>query len=134
MARKYSYVQPCGRCGSTRTGYFVHGGDWSGYGLVHKGLKRGELVRSRQGMKDPSAPNCFCDDCGVEWRGKIQTKRLTAKELQEEFKKRGINLEETLTPKQLQRLDKEKVAEEDNEKVKEKGKKFVSFLGFRPKD
>lgn len=55
----------CPVCGSKKTGYFVAGNDPE---LKEKYFLKGERIRLRS---VPNGKNCFCADCGMEWRDQL---------------------------------------------------------------
>lgn len=91
-----SVITPnCPRCGSEKTGYyiFVHN-RFDIAKIIAKGMERGELIRVSVGFRDADLPNLFCEDCGIEWRGSYETKRLSETELAELKEKKDIDSRE----------------------------------------
>ena len=132
MLYNYNYVEPCRRCGSFETGYYIYSNTDDANSLMYNALKKGELVRVRMGLRDSSLPSLFCDECGVEWNGQIIRKRLNNEELLQEFENRGINLNEILSPKELRKMAEEEKVLVEKKKKKKKLKKVMQFLtGFK---
>lgn len=88
--KKYYFVEPCPRCDSDRTGYFIYCSDENSDRIIAARMKKGELVQVRNRVRDPADTNCFCLDCKAEWHGKIQTQYLTEEEILKEKELRGI--------------------------------------------
>ena len=93
MLKKYCFVRPCPRCGSERTGYFVYCNEENADRLIASRMKKGELVRVRNSVKDLSDTNCFCEACKIEWNEPISVQYLYPDEIEEEKKLREITNE-----------------------------------------
>ena len=93
MRRKYRFVSPCPRCKSRKTGYFVYGTPANELALISSAMKKGELVRVRDGFRGLESTNCFCNKCNMEWYQKIETVRLHPAEIDEERKRRNATPE-----------------------------------------
>lgn len=57
-------------------------------------MKRGELVRVVFGIRDPEYPDCFCENCNIEWHAPIVTKFLTSEEIEKIKKEKQIENKE----------------------------------------
>lgn len=89
--QKYCYVPPCPRCHSKKTGYIiadVRNETTEQYKL--RKLQNGELVQIHASLYDH---NLFCENCGAEWTGEYEIKRLTDEEIEEQKQIRGITEE-----------------------------------------
>lgn len=82
----YYYVPPCPLCGSMHTGRYVRKAFIDETYMDRKSLENGEIIR--QVPREP-IKNCFCEDCGYEWGAHIETKFLTADEVNEQRMLRG---------------------------------------------
>lgn len=84
--RTYYYVPPCPFCGSPITGYFVklrreNDIQWQ----INECLRHGELIEPVEEMSDK---NCFCTECGAEFKAAIETKFLSQEEIDKEKTRR----------------------------------------------
>lgn len=119
MRRTYKFVPACPRCGSDQTGYFIFTSTTNENSIIYSALKRGELVRVKNSFRSGSEPNCFCEECDMQWYGKIETLRLTKEEVEEERSVRKTNDSPTFSS-----------AEEIKDLVKEKkNNKAKHFFG-----
>ena len=91
MRKTYRFVPSCPRCGSDITGYYIYSISSSNETIIKNAIKKGELVRIRTGFRNSSDPNCYCEECNMEWFGKIEQLKLYPDEVEEERMLRRIN-------------------------------------------
>jgi len=92
--KKYNFVPSCLRCGSDATGYYVYCNESDSDKVIAEHMKKGELVRTRTGVRNPEDNNCFCNHCNAEWYGKIDTMKLSYEDIEDEKKLRGIEYDD----------------------------------------
>ena len=122
IKKKYNYVKPCPRCGSVKTGFIINNRDVYNFDVEKSKLLHllcGELVEIHSFIQEDDM--LFCADCGINWAGRPEVKRLTIEEIEKEKEARGITeeyiYEHNLTPKHLKLVKKEN---KKSKKLKEK--------------
>lgn len=121
MLHLYHYVPPCKRCGSYKTGYYIHGlvtADW----IIKRALRHGEYAMITSEPLTSDTVNCFCGECGIEWHeDDIQLKILNEKQFEEQLKLRDID---TATENADIYFENEKEAYEKIQKAEKNKKKW----------
>ena len=134
---QYSYVSPCPRCGSARTGYLLKTSNTC-IGKIHlEKARKGELVKCVSSM-DVLSNNSFCADCGLEWMSRIEKIPRTAELVERERANRGVseNYEKdfvathTLSEKEIRANKKSKKNKRKNPVSRFIGKCLVSNIPF----
>ena len=110
----------CPVCGSKKTGYFVAGSDPE---LKEKYFLKGERIRLRS---VPNGKNCFCADCGMEWRDQLFKKRISEEDFETYLLEHGFKAQRKQYKEK--RKYKEELTEEQKKKKKEKRKNFFRFV------
>ena len=103
--KKYAYVRPCPRCGSAKTGHVVRYMQRDSLREIYSRLLNGELVETSSETRPEQ--NLFCGNCGCRWSGDIEIKYLTAEEVEQQKKIRGITKEmiETFDIPEMSRIE-----------------------------
>ncbi len=130
IKKKYTFVPPCPRCGSLKTGYKVFcQTEKECNEAIYKGLLNGELVEGTLNFNDIYGDtNLFCKSCGSRWFGKTEEKRLTFEEKMQERENRGITdkIIEEYSIIELNYFERKKVQKElkkQNKKLEKKKQK-----------
>lgn len=89
MKHFYYYVPPCPKCKSLKTGRYLKMPIANARQIQESALKAGELIRFSRRVP---ADNAFCIACGNEFPARIETRRLTRDEMQQESKNRGVDI------------------------------------------
>jgi len=92
IKKRYTYVPPCPRCNSQKTGYKTFcQTEKECNEAIYRGFLNGELVEPSLGITDLyNDTNLFCKDCGAKWLGRPEIKRITFEERMIEKQNRGI--------------------------------------------
>ena len=130
MLHLYHDVSPCQRCGSLNTGYYIKG-NLSEFWIMKWALKHGEFVMFR----NDSVYNCFCGNCGIEWKGDIPIKIINGKQLAEikrlkniETAKANIQQLQQESEKEKKLMDKQLKKEKKRNKLSHKvARKVITF-------
>lgn len=110
----------CPVCGSKKTGYFVAGNDPE---LKEKYFLKGERIRLRS---VPNGKNCFCADCGMEWRDQLFKKRISEDDFETYLLEHGFKAQRKQYKEK--RKYKEELTEEQKKRKKEKRKNIFQFI------
>ena len=89
IKKPYYYVPPCPDCGSSVTGRFIIGAEnntneW----ILHESLRNGEMATI---IPVALSGNCFCVDCDVIFKAKIEQKMLSLSEIERQKRLRRTN-------------------------------------------
>lgn len=116
MYHLYKYVPQCKKCGSWRTGLYIHGLVEDSF-IIKLMLKLGLYVMTNP---DKDYKNCFCGNCGVSWHeDDLPLKILNKAAYQEQLELRGIK-NALHNVKELYKEDNIKVQAEKKRLKKEK--------------
>ena len=120
--KKYHYVPPCPRCGSLKTGRYICLADtYSGIErIIGRNYQKGELTKIIHGFDNYEMPNLYCEECGIEWRGRVEELPLTNSRIIEESKKRGITNQTCTDMLNYKKIVKQKKKEEKRAAKKQK--------------
>ena len=82
LPRIYYYVPPCPKCNSVITGRYIKSKNvaddtWT----IKEGLKNGEIIKA---VPVVGKNNCFCFECGHEWKDYVDGKILKSNEIAKE--------------------------------------------------
>lgn len=129
--KKYHFVPQCPRCGSWKTGRYIYVQNTRDCieKMVAEHYEKGEITRIRMGFYSSDVPNIFCENCGVEWRGKIDELPLTKDRIKEERIRREITTEKynnMLNHKEIiknQRLAEKKQRKQEKKMMKQELKR-----------
>lgn len=129
IKKKYHYVKPCPHCGSVKTGFIINNRDVYNFDVEKSKLLHllcGELVEIHSFIQEEDM--LFCSDCGLNWAGRPEIKRLTIEEIEKQKEARGITeeylYENNFTPQHLKMIRKEtKKAKKAQEKQAKKQQK-----------
>ena len=86
MRHIYYYVPPCPNCGCSVTGRYVRQPSMEAGRTEYDSLRHGELVTEVGKVPEK---NCYCENCGYEWKEYIGASFLTTSELEEQKSLRG---------------------------------------------
>jgi hypothetical protein len=86
--KKYYYVQKCPECGSRVTGRYIPRPRYEvdAEYLMKNSLRHGELIRYSDGE---ILNNCYCEECGYEWRYEVIGRLISRERFEEEGRVRG---------------------------------------------
>lgn len=115
MRKKYYYVQRCPECKSRVTGQYLKRPKYevdANY-MIRESLKHGELITL---VDEIPRNNCYCEDCGHEWRYRVEGLLISPERYHEEGEVRGAR---------------KRLIEFDKEHPRRKGF-FKTALGFLP--
>ena len=118
---KIVVAPPCPVCGSKKTGYFITGNDPE---LKEKYFLRGERIRLRP---VPNGKNCFCINCGMEWRGSLSKKHFSKEEFENYLIEQGFK-EQRDQYIERRGSQKKELSDEEKEKRKEKRKTIFRIV------
>lgn len=116
----YYYVRPCPKCGSRCTGRFIKRPYVDSDFVEQESLKHGEIVRFASTVPEK---NCFCVDCGFEFKYTVRTRLLTKDQILDEQRERG-------TEEAYEELKRENAAE-DRAKRKKTGNRIINWIFSR---